>query len=197
MSAYTIYKELFPAQTVEHVKYGQFTSPDAKNLIVAKASLLQIYDFVEYTPTDTTLVETQDDQIEMEADDNAQDRFNDKDEQALAFPKLKPLKNELLESSSGRLELVAQYKLNGSVTSMGIVRTISPRGKQGCDSLLLAFNDAKLSLLEWSPATNSIVTVSIHYYERDEYKVKKNINEGISFLIEIDVNHDNIYRKNF
>ena len=81
MSAYTIYKELFPAQTVEHVKYGQFTSPDATNLIVAKASLLQIYDFVEYTPTDTTVIETQDDQTEMEADDDAQDRFNDKDEQ--------------------------------------------------------------------------------------------------------------------
>jgi cleavage and polyadenylation specificity factor subunit 1 len=27
-----------------------------------------------------------------------------------------------------------------------------------------------MSLLEWSPSTNSIVTVSIHYYERDEYK---------------------------
>lgn len=30
-----------------------------------------------------------------------------------------------------------------------------------------------MSLLEWSPATNSIVTVSIHYYERDEYKVSE------------------------
>jgi hypothetical protein len=28
-----------------------------------------------------------------------------------------------------------------------------------------------MSLLEWSPATNSIITVSIHYYERDEFKV--------------------------
>lgn len=28
-----------------------------------------------------------------------------------------------------------------------------------------------MSLLEWSPETNSIVTVSIHYYERDEFKV--------------------------
>ena len=65
-------------------------------------------------------------------------------EKALAFPKLKPLKNDLLESTSGRLELVAQYKLNGNVASMGIIRTVSPRGKQGCDSLLLAFNDAKV-----------------------------------------------------
>ncbi|KAI8145123.1 CPSF A subunit region-domain-containing protein [Fennellomyces sp. T-0311] len=173
MSAYTIYKELFPPQTVEHVKYGQFTAPDATNLIVAKASLLQIYDFVEYTPAENNagiVGSNFDDEGEIEEGDDEQDRFNHKDEQALAYPKLKPLKNDTLESTSGRLELVAQYKLNGSVASMGIIRTASPRGKQGCDSLLLAFNDAKMSLLEWSPSTNSIVTVSIHYYERDEFK---------------------------
>lgn len=89
------------------------------------------------------------------------------------YPKLKPLDQEA--ASSGRLELVAQYKLNGNVASMDIVRTSSPRGKQGCDSLLLAFSDAKMSLLEWSPATNSIVTVSIHYYEREEFKVRDRI----------------------
>lgn len=50
MSAYTIYQELFPPQTVEYVETSQFTSPDATNLIVAKASLLQIYEFVEYVP---------------------------------------------------------------------------------------------------------------------------------------------------
>lgn len=50
MSAYTIYKELFPSQTVEHVEQARFTAPDVVNLIVAKASLLQIYNFVEYTP---------------------------------------------------------------------------------------------------------------------------------------------------
>lgn len=50
MSAYTMYKELFPPQTVEQVETCHFTSPDATNLIVAKASLLQIYEFVEYIP---------------------------------------------------------------------------------------------------------------------------------------------------
>lgn len=28
-----------------------------------------------------------------------------------------------------------------------------------------------MSLLEWSPSTNNIVTVSIHYYEKDDLKV--------------------------
>jgi cleavage and polyadenylation specificity factor subunit 1 len=47
-------------------------------------------------------------------------------------------------TSSGRLELVAQYKLNGTIATMGVVKTSSPRGKEGCDSLLLGFSDAKV-----------------------------------------------------
>ncbi|KAI8646973.1 CPSF A subunit region-domain-containing protein [Parasitella parasitica] len=141
MSAYAIYQELFPPQTVEQVETSHFTSPDATNLVVAKASLLQIYEFVEYIPDQTLNAD-----VEKEQDE---DDINMADEE---------------------LELVAQYKLNGTIATMGVVKTNSPRGKEGCDSLLLGFSDAKMSLLEWSPSTNSIVTVSIHYYERDEFK---------------------------
>ncbi|KAF7726104.1 Cleavage and polyadenylation specificity factor subunit 1 [Apophysomyces ossiformis] len=172
MSAYTIYKELFPPQTVEHVEKCNFTAANAVNLLVAKASLLQIYEFVEYIP-EFNAADDDNDEDEGEVEETemiGSERFNGDDDQALIYPKLKPLKRDLTERSSGRLELVAQYKLNGSIATMGVVRTASQRGKEGCDSLLLGFNDAKMSLLEWSPATNSIVTVSIHYYERDEFK---------------------------
>ncbi|KAL4213346.1 CPSF A subunit region-domain-containing protein [Rhizopus microsporus] len=165
MSAYTIYEELFPPQTVEQVETCHFTSPDAINLIVAKASLLQIYQFVEYVPN----VEEEDETLS----DNelAKERLNDTEDRNLTYPKLKPLKKDVVvDSTSGRLELVAQFKLHGIISTMGTVRTNSSRGKEGCDSLLLGFSDAKMSLLEWSSATNSIVTVSIHYYERDEFK---------------------------
>ncbi|KAF9111435.1 Cleavage and polyadenylation specificity factor subunit 1 [Mortierella sp. AM989] len=68
-----------------------------------------------------------------------------------------------------RLELVASYRLNGIITSMGVIRT-SSSGQHGLDSILVSFKDAKMSLLEWSFSNHSIVTVSIHYYERDDYK---------------------------
>ncbi|KAK3835815.1 MAG: CPSF A subunit region-domain-containing protein [Linnemannia elongata] len=68
-----------------------------------------------------------------------------------------------------RLELVASYRFNGVITSMGVIRT-SSSGQHGLDSILVSFKDAKMSLLEWSFSTHSIVTVSIHYYERDDYK---------------------------
>ncbi|KAI9469973.1 MAG: CPSF A subunit region-domain-containing protein [Benjaminiella poitrasii] len=170
MSAYTIYKELFPPQTVEQVETCHFISPDAPNLIVAKASLLQIYEFVEYVQEQTQI--ENDDDNEVFDQDLATERLNDNEDLSLVFPKLKPLQkqNDIQGRNSGRLELVAQFKLNGTVATMGVVKTNSPRSKEGCDSLLLGFSDAKMSLLEWSPATNSIVTVSIHYYERDEFK---------------------------
>ncbi|KAF9970856.1 Cleavage and polyadenylation specificity factor subunit 1 [Actinomortierella ambigua] len=68
-----------------------------------------------------------------------------------------------------RLELVATYRLNGVITSMGVIRTTSS-GQHGLDSILVSFKDAKMSLLEWSFSNHSLVTVSIHYYERDDYK---------------------------
>jgi cleavage and polyadenylation specificity factor subunit 1 len=58
---------------------------------------------------------------------------------------MKPLKKNFTDKTSGRLELVAQYKLNGTIATMGVVKTTSPRGKEGCDSLLLGFSDAKVS----------------------------------------------------
>ncbi|KAF8929108.1 Cleavage and polyadenylation specificity factor subunit 1 [Dissophora ornata] len=67
------------------------------------------------------------------------------------------------------LELVASYRLNGIITSMGVIRT-SSSGQHGLDSILVSFKDAKMSLLEWSFSNHCIVTVSIHYYERDDYK---------------------------
>jgi hypothetical protein len=37
---------------------------------------------------------------------------------------------------------------------MGAVRTSSERGKEGCHSLLLAFNDAKVNIGDWLDLLN-------------------------------------------
>ena len=42
-----------------------------------------------------------------------------------------------------RLELVASYRLNGIITSMGVIRT-SSSGQHGLDSILVSFKDAKV-----------------------------------------------------
>ncbi|KAG0205891.1 Cleavage and polyadenylation specificity factor subunit 1 [Mortierella sp. GBA30] len=123
MSMYTLAKELFPPTGIERVVRCNFVRPDILNVIVAKATVLEVYNFTE-------------------------------PEQADQLP---------------RLELVASYRFNGVITSMGVIRT-SSSGQHGLDSILVSFKDAKMSLLEWSFSNHCIVTVSIHYYERDDYK---------------------------
>ncbi|CAG8591653.1 23817_t:CDS:10, partial [Racocetra persica] len=152
-----IQKEIFPSTSVEEVVCANFTSPKDINIIVARSSILQIYKFVERIEIS----------VEDEDNDLSQEIEKEKDETFLLT--LKPATNPSF--MTGHLELISQYKLHGNITSMGVVRTISS-GANDMDSLLLSFKDAKLSLLEFSLATNNIVTVSIHYYEREEYKLE-------------------------
>lgn len=76
MSAYAVYQELFPPQTVEQVETSHFTSADAINLVVAKASLLQIYEFVEYIPD----IEEEDEDEALDDQELANERLNENED---------------------------------------------------------------------------------------------------------------------
>lgn len=67
-----------------------------------------------------------------------------------------------------RLECVASYTLFGDVMSMQCVSFIGSTR----DSLLLSFRDAKLSIVEYDLDTNSLHTVSMHYFEDEEVQVR-------------------------
>ncbi|KAI1618471.1 histone H2A [Exophiala viscosa] len=82
-----------------------------------------------------------------------------------------------------KLVLVAEYNLAGTVTSLGRVRT--PDSKSGGDAVLIAFLDAKLSLIEWDSTLHSISTLSIHYYEHHDLHSapwEPNLSECVSHL---------------
>lgn len=113
------YSELLPPSGVTQALSLPFTSSKADNLIVARTSLLQIF---------------QCKQVDLGQDT--------------------------------KLVLVAEYPLAGTVTSLGRVKIAD--SKSGGDVILLAFRDAKLSLIEWDPALHSISTLSIHYYEHHD-----------------------------
>lgn len=79
-----------------------------------------------------------------------------------------------------KLECLAQYALHGNVMSMQAVHLI---GSQR-DSLLLSFRDAKLSVVEYDQDVHDLRTVSLHYFEEEEIKVKVCLNfHNIIYLI--------------
>ncbi|KAJ3334813.1 Cleavage and polyadenylation specificity factor subunit 1 [Kappamyces sp. JEL0680] len=69
---------------------------------------------------------------------------------------------------TARLELLHEFALQGIVTSIGTAR--SSAAQHGLDSLLLTFQDAKMSIVEYSVFTQNLVTVSMHNYEREEFR---------------------------
>lgn len=100
MSAYTVYQELFPPQTVEQVETSHFTSPDAINLVVAKASLLQIYEFVEYVPEQVDVEEDEQDE-KLGDQELANERLNENEDMVknMIEKEAKTNKNRLNRSS--------------------------------------------------------------------------------------------------
>ncbi|NXN15114.1 CPSF1 factor, partial [Indicator maculatus] len=65
-----------------------------------------------------------------------------------------------------KLELVASFSFFGNVMSMASVQLAGAKR----DALLLSFKDAKLSVVEYDPATHDLKTLSLHYFEEPELR---------------------------
>jgi hypothetical protein len=73
-----------------------------------------------------------------------------------------------------RLSFVSKHLLHGKITSIEPIRT-----SRHIDYLILSFEDAKvpplllmqMSIIEYIPHSNDISTVSLHYFEREDFKV--------------------------
>ncbi|CAG4972278.1 unnamed protein product [Colias eurytheme] len=65
-----------------------------------------------------------------------------------------------------KLECLASYTLWGNIMSIAAVKCPSA----GRDLLLLSFREAKLSVVQYDPQTNNLITLSMHYFEEDDMK---------------------------
>lgn len=157
------YTELTPPTAVTHAVSLPFLSPNANNLIVAKTSLLQIFEpKTVVTEADTT---TKSDGTAADASDTFLSG------------------NIQRAENTSKLILVGEYTLSGTVTALARVRIQNT--KSGGEALLVAFRDAKLSLIEWDPEHHAISTISIHYYEGEELQsipVAPDLSQCQSFL---------------
>ena len=152
------YTELIPPTAVSHSICFHFLGPNKIALIVARTSILQVFGLRTV-------------QEELDGGDQPAEAANGYHPMA---GRRRCHRDGVERSDRGasakpslvKLVLVAEYPLSGTVTSLAQVKI--PRSKSGGDGLLVAFRDAKLSLVEWDPERHAISTVSIHYYERDD-----------------------------
>ena len=149
------YTELTPPTAVTHSLSLPFLSATANNLIVVKTSLLQVFSLKAVTTHATTGV------VNKDAPQTANPSGPEPPSPSFSGA---PQRGERVQST--KLVLIAQYELSGTVTSLARVRIRVSRS--GGQAVLLAFRDAKLSLIEWDPERFSISTISIHSYEQED-----------------------------
>ncbi|KAF4975163.1 hypothetical protein FZEAL_8018, partial [Fusarium zealandicum] len=161
MQAYT---ELAAPSAVTHSLTISLTSPSATNLVVAKGSLLQIFT----TKAISAEVDAQNQSSQAPKSEPEFDhRANDDDGLESSF--LGGGESMLVRTdrtNNTKLVLVAEFPLAGSIIGLAKIKT--KQTKSGGEALLLAYKAAKMCLSEWNPEKNTLDTISIHYYEKDE-----------------------------
>jgi cleavage and polyadenylation specificity factor subunit 1 len=142
MQAYT---EICPPTAVSHAIHLPFLTSRSNNLVVAKNSLLQIFELKATTTEVTPGGGNETDNAAANLDTEAADV---------------PLQRT---ENTTKLVLVGEFPLAGTVISLARIKALNTKSKG--EALLVAFRDAKLSLVEWDPETYNLHTISIHYYE--------------------------------
>ncbi|KAI1436886.1 CPSF A subunit region-domain-containing protein [Xylaria sp. CBS 124048] len=158
------YAELTPPTAVSHSISLPFLSAQSHNLIVARASLLQIF---TTKAVSAELENARNSQLQSSTADQPYDApLNDDDGLETSFLGADAALIRFDRAHYTKLVLVAEFPLAGTVTGLASVK--SPSTASGGEALLLAFKDAKMSMVEWDPVKYSIQTTSIHYYEQDD-----------------------------
>ncbi|KAI1497048.1 CPSF A subunit region-domain-containing protein [Biscogniauxia marginata] len=158
------YTELTPPTAVTHSLSLPFISAQTSNLVVAKASLLQIF---TTKLVSAELDNAQNPQLQSSVPNQPYDtRINDDDGLEASFLGGDTALVRSDRSQYTKLVLVTEFSLAGTIT--GLARIRSQTSASGGESLLIAFKDAKMSMVEWDPEKHSIRTTSIHYYEQDD-----------------------------
>lgn len=158
------------ATTVEHAVSAFFVSRHEINLIVAKKNILQIYRFVQWEEDLTSGLTSKDEDI---ADLTNEDDFLG------GGMKIRASERQIVT----KLVLVLEYRLFGTITSLCTVRAEGFE-ESGLEHILVAFETAKASLLRWDQDLNTVITVSLHSFERDEFRSP--LSEAVSSSMKID-----------
>ncbi|KAL0902907.1 hypothetical protein M5K25_028407 [Dendrobium thyrsiflorum] len=82
--------------------------------------------------------------------------------------------------SGAHLELVCHYRLHGNIESMVILSSGGDERSKRRDSILLSFQDAKITVLEYDDAAHELRTSSMHCFEGPDWHYLKRGRESFS-----------------
>lgn len=158
-TTYTCHRQLLKPTGIEHCIRASFTSADAVNLIVAKITVLEVYVVPPQWVSAASLL-------------------------AVPFtPFAGPFRMQssprswsarlpsTCSAASSRCGTAAPVLLSQQCERCFVCRAIRLPG-HARDALLVTFLDAKLSLLEFDPAKNDIVTTAIHCFDDRRWTVR-------------------------
>lgn len=176
------YTELTPPTAVTHSLSLPFLSATANNLVVAKSTLLQIFESKiitsEVDNSQTSTLHSTKPAAQYDS------RLNDDEGLESSFLGGDASFQRSDRTSNTKLVLVTEVSLFGVIT--GLARIKTQKTLSGGEALLVQFKDAKLSLLEWDPERYHVTTVSIHYYEQEEHQGSPwapALNDCVNFLV--------------
>jgi cleavage and polyadenylation specificity factor subunit 1 len=160
------YTELTAPTAVTYSVTLPFISAQSQNLVVAKKSLLQIFELVTIS-TEIDNSSATNGQTERSVD-RYDSRRNDDDGLESSFLGGDAFLVRADRTTETKLVLIAEFPLSGVIC--GLSRIKLPSTKSGGEALLVATRVARMTLCEWDPATRSLSPISLHFYEGDEYQ---------------------------
>ncbi|KAG9509182.1 Cleavage and polyadenylation specificity factor subunit 1, partial [Fragariocoptes setiger] len=146
---YSICKTTHPSTCVEHSIYCHFYDMNEKNLIVAGANQLQVYRLIKIQPPSKS----------------GQNHLLTATSPSTQLTKETPTTIDNNNYNDNiKLECLQSFELYGNIACVQSVQLETDCQR---DSLILSFYDAKLSIVEYDPATHDLRTLSLHYFEDD------------------------------
>ncbi|RWS28719.1 Cleavage and polyadenylation specificity factor subunit 1-like protein [Leptotrombidium deliense] len=142
---YSICKQLHPSTVVEHSLYCNFYGSHEKNLVVAGSTQLRVFRIIAEKCEDSSAGE-----INVDCNETGQENKSGKVDGQFKI----------------RLHCVQNIQLYAPIADMKCVRLAGAVR----DSLLLGFEEAKLSVVEYDSTTHDLKTISLHYFEEDDMK---------------------------
>src|SRR3569833_1282066 len=158
------YSELTPPTAVTHSLTISLLTARSLNLVVAKSYLIQV---ITTKSVSEELDHAQDQSADAKGPTIQYDsRVKDDEGLEATFLGGDALLLKSDRANNTKLVLFAEFPLSGTVTGLAKIKTLNTRS--GGESILIAFGDARLSLVEWGTERYSLSPVSLHYNEQDE-----------------------------